>query len=247
MLNIAILDTLYKEENENNISYYIKNAYKNHELPIKNIMISNSLLKLKEKIELLKNTDVFILSLLSDNIVNESIDFIKSIEPIVNNIFIIYIIDDNVNISKFVRPSIQPAGILLIPLEKSIIYNTINEIYVEKLKNKIKDKNKFFKIKNGSDYYMIDTDTISFFEAQGKKIAVKTNGQEITFYSNFDTILNQVSNNFIRCHKGYVVNINLIVQVNFTEMILILKDKCCIPISRTYKDNIKSLFELQEV
>ena len=90
------------------------------------------------------------------------------------------------------------------------------------------------------------TADISFFEAKGKKIAVKTKGQEILFYSNFETVLRQLPDWFVRCHKGFVVNTRKIQKVNLSEMSLVLIDKCTIPVSRTYRKEIKSIVCFKE-
>ena len=132
---------------------------------------------------------------------------------------------------------------LYIPLEKARVYQTVSEIYMEYIRVSKHEEQPVFKVKSGGEYFSVNAGDISFFEAQGKKIAIKTRGQEIQFYSNFETIMEQLPDWFARCHKGYVVNTRLISQASFTEMTIILKDQSVIPISRTYRDEIRLLIE----
>lgn len=216
------------------------------ELPIKRLLIARELsLLLKNADESIKKCNVFIASF--GKMAEAYIEFVKLLRQEKKNIFIVFILDKKADVSACVRPSVRPAGILFIPLEQLRVYQTIREIYIENLRILEREEQPVFTIKNGADYFTINTGDISFFEAQGKKIALKTRGQEILFYSNFNTILEQLPDWFLRCHKGFVVNTKEILKANFTEMTLTLRDKCTIPISRTYKDEIKAFLKLREV
>lgn len=244
MLSVVVLDTLWEEEV--NISSIIKAAYVQRELPIKRLLVTHELsLLLNNADENIKRCNVFIASF--GKMAADYIEFAQLLRRNRENIFIVFILDKKVDISACVRPSVRPAGILFIPLEQLRVYQTIREIYVEHLRISEREEQPVFMIKNGADFFSVNTGDISFFEAQSKKIALKTRGQEILFYSNFETILEQLPDWFARCHKGFVVNTKEIVKANFTEMTLTLKDKCTIPISRTYRDEIRALLNLKGV
>jgi DNA-binding LytR/AlgR family response regulator len=240
MLNILLLDTL---RNENaNISGILKDAYARRDLPIKRLAVFYQMQSLmKNPIERLSRFDVFISSFtkLEDACVDLAVSFRRQSDKI----FIVFAVDKNVDIASCVRPSVRLSGILFIPLDKLMIYKTIDEIYAEYRKISERGEQPVFTVKSGGEYFTVNTGEISFFEAQGKKIAIKTRGQEILFYSNFETVLEQLPDWFIRCHKGYVVNTKLIAQTNFTDMTIRLNDQSVIPVSRTYKDEVRSLIE----
>lgn len=244
MLSIIVLDTHYEEEIS--ISMILKEAYSKRSLPIKRLAVFKELLPLlKASEEQVDRFNVLIISF--SRLQNEYIELAQNLRRRKNNLFIIFVADKKVDLSICVRPSVRPSGILFIPLERTRIYQTINEIYVELLRVVEHEEQPMFTIKNGGEYFNVNTGDISFFEAQGKKIAVKTRGQEIAFYSNFESILEQLPYWFLRCHKGYVVNTRQIVQTSFTKMTLTLKDKSVIPISRTYRDEVRLLVESKEV
>ena len=243
MLSILLLDALHQEQVD--VSNLLKIAYTQHLLPIKRLVVFNELsLLLENSFEQMSRYNVFIASFSKPE--SKYIELAKTLREQKENIFIIFIVDKQVDIAYCVRPSVRPSGILFIPLEKSRLYQTIKEIYTEYLLISEREKQPVFTIKSGGEYFTISTDDIAFFESQGKKIAIKTKGQEILFYSNFESILEQLPCWFVRCHKGYVVNTRQIVQARFTDMTLKLKDQSIIPISRTYRDEIKVLVESKE-
>jgi len=244
MLSVLLLDTLCGENI--NISDLLKAAYAQRDLPIKRLAVFNTINSLLENpIEQISSFNVLVVSFTKPE--TEYLELVKELRLKYESIFIIFIVDHMVDITSCVRPSVRPSGVLFVPLEKNLIYQTMKEIYVECMRVSGRKEQPAFTIKSGSEYFSVNTGDISFFEAQGKKIAIKTKGQEILFYSNFETILEQLPDWFIRCHKGYVVNTKLITQANFTEMMLKLKDQSYIPISRTYRNEIRSVIDSKEV
>ena len=227
-------------DKETCISELLKAAHSRRELPIKQLAVFDEFSSLLSvAMERLSHFNVFIASF--DNILDEYIAFAQKIRKLKDSIFIVFAVDKSVDISSCVRPSVRPSGILFIPLEQKRIYQNIREIYAEYLRMSSRDEQPLFSIKSGGEYFSVDTGDILFFEAQGKKIAVKTKGQEISFYSNFDAVLEQLPNWFVRCHKGYVVNLKQATGANFTDMTLTLRDRSIIPVSRTYKDDVRAL------
>jgi DNA-binding LytR/AlgR family response regulator len=240
MLSILVLDAMHKEES--NISGCLETAFRNRELPIKRLTEYHKLKPLLENaIGQVNQFNVFIASFVASEI--EYLKLSKMIRQKQENIFIVFAVDKSVDVAVCARPSIRPSGILFIPLEKQRIYQTIKEIYIEYTRKVEQYEHPVFTIKNGGEYFSVNTGDISFFEAQGKKIAIKTRGQEILFYSNFDSVLEQLPDFFIRCHKGYVVNTKLIAQASFTDMCLKLGDQSVIPFSRTYRDQVRAIME----
>lgn len=244
MLSVIVLDTLYEEEV--NVSELLKTAYARRDLPIKRLAVFNEFSSLLSSMEEHRGRfNVFVASF--SKMQNEYIEFAQNLRRQKENIFIVFVVDRKIDIASCVRPSVRPSGVLFIPLERARIYQTIREIYTEFLRVSEREEQPTFIIKSGGEYFSINTGDILFFEAQGKKIAAKTRGQEILFYSNFESILEQLPDWFIRCHKGFVVNTRQIVHASFTDMTLTLKDKSGIPISRTYRDDIRILVESKGV
>ena len=244
MLSVLLLDTLHEEEE--NATDFLKEAYSRRDLPIKHLTVYNDIQSLlRHPAEQMSRFNVFIVSFSESE--DEYIELAQEMRRLKESIFIIFAVGKTADIASFAHQSVRPSGVMFVPLEKQRVYQTVNEVYIEYMRVSERDEQSVFTVKNGSGYFSVNTGDISFFEAQGKKIAVKTRGQVILFYSNFKTVLAQLPDWFFRCHKGYVVNTKLIIHANFTEMTLKLKDQSVIPISRTYRDEIRSLIESKAV
>ena len=89
----------------------------------------------------------------------------------------------------------------------------------------------------GKNYYIclnnritVNQNDIVFVEKVGIKSIVHTKDSEIPVYSTLENIYNNLSRNFVRCHKSYIVNIDKIQNIDYTENTLSLDNnhKCSI-------------------
>lgn len=146
-------------------------------------------------------------------------------------LFVALVLPPGCDLSRFIRPSIQPSGVLFVPLDRGKLYALIREIEAER--ERTEGPSQVFAVKTGGEVFYVETQRIFFFEARSKKIALKTDVQEILFYSSFDKLQSQLPGQFVRCHKGFLVNTALIQAVRWPEMELTLRDGSVLPISRT--------------
>ena len=152
-------------------------------------------------------------------------------------LFVIFVLENPADVSAVARPSIQVSGILFAPPEQTGLFKTIWEVYREYMRVYQSDQSRFV-VKNGAENVFVNTGDICFFEAKAKKIALKTLSQEISFYSNFDSVMEQLPDGFIRCHKGFVVNSHHVRSVNWRDMVLDMSDGSTLPVSRSYKQSV---------
>jgi DNA-binding LytR/AlgR family response regulator len=115
---------------------------------------------------------------------------------------------------------------------------------IRELKGESEDDGSVFPVKNGAETKLMRACDIFFFESRGRKIALRTRAQEITFYSNFDALAAQLPNWFLRCHRGYIVNMKKMTGADFAENTLTLSDDSAIPISRTYRDAVRAAIDV---
>jgi len=163
----------------------------------------------------------------------------ETVRELQDGVHIVFILNAVEDIRCCVRPSIRPSAFLLRPPEQEELRSVLSEIYAE-LKKQGDGRREIFLLKSGGSQYRVPAGGISFFEARSKKIAMKTQTQEVEFYSNMETILSSLPDYFIRCHKGYIVNTRRITTVRGASMTIELDDGCSIPYSRSYRDTVRS-------
>jgi len=114
---------------------------------------------------------------------------------------------------------------------------------IQRLSGDDEDDGSVFPVKSGAETRLLRTCDILFFEAQGRKVALRTKAQEISFYSNFEQLTTQLPDNFLRCHRGYIVNTKKVRNVSFAESSISLSDGSNVPFSRTYRDAVRAALD----
>ena len=71
---------------------------------------------------------------------------------------------------------------------------------------------KYIKIDNKDT--IVDENMIECISRDGMKLIFHSSSEDIETYSSFKKIDNHLSHNFVRCHKSYIANINLIRNVD---------------------------------
>lgn len=101
--------------------------------------------------------------------------------------------------------------------------------------------NNYIKIDNKGTIIAIDT--IQFIEKNGMKLIYHTTFGDYHSYSSFAIIQSKLPDNFVRCHKSYIVNINNINSVKLNENIINLKDSSVCYIGPKYKNHFMEVFK----
>ena len=92
-------------------------------------------------------------------------------------------------------------------------------------------KNTFIRIDNKNT--IINQDSINFIKKDGMKLVFYTDTRVYEAYSSFNKIATSLPQNFVRCHKSYIANINKIADIQSNDNTIIFnghnnKDKCFI-------------------
>ncbi|MDU6340113.1 MAG: LytTR family DNA-binding domain-containing protein [Clostridium sp.] len=138
---------------------------------------------------------------------------------------------DGYNVSAF--------NYLLKPINDEKIFNVLDRVK-EKLE---KDKNakQFLLLSKGKNIFKIDYDDIFYIIAFDHYIDIHSKNEIYTFnrkISQLEELLPK--ENFVRCHRSYIVNIKYVKNINKNS--LLLEDDIKIPISKTRMDNTYNTF-----
>lgn len=142
----------------------------------------------------------------------------------------------------YIRPGIMPAGILFKPLSGEMALPLLEEVL--KLVRRKTQKDVFhgavFTVASHGTTYRIPMENILYFEARNKKLYIYTANAEVEFYDTLEHLLERIPEQFLRCHKSFVVNMAAAEQVSLGQNLILMEDgKIQIPISRGYKPAVK--------
>lgn len=143
---------------------------------------------------------------------------------------------------QYVSPDILPYGLLWRPME-SEANRTLLLRALRHIQNGSNEE--CFALKSRQETRRIPYGQILYFEAQDKKITLKLTSQELRFHETIAHLEQQLSAQFLRCHKSFLVNRRHIEAVDWTAQVIRMDDQSTVPISRTYRSRIKErLYEL---
>lgn len=154
--------------------------------------------------------------------------------------YIILIASPRISPMTYMRPSIGAESLMLKPLTQEQIQTVLSEAlgtYIQRFYKP--NEKKVFVLENKGGRDLIDYENIYFFESREKRVFLNTDSAEYGFYDTLDQLEERLSADFIRCHRSFLVNRNKIEKVFLSQNRLVLKGDFEIPLSRTYKPEIK--------
>lgn len=138
----------------------------------------------------------------------------------------------------FLKPDIGPNSLALRPLEKEDLQRVAGEM-LQSLRLREVSSEKSFLIAGREEYQRIRYRTICYFEARSKKIYLRLRGEEIGFAGTLDQLQKTLPKSFVRCHRSYIVNMGWVERFSLSENLLYLWEGFAIPVSRSFKNEIK--------
>lgn len=217
-----------------------------------NNVILNKISKMLESIFIKHSLDANIV--LKSNSANNVISFIK------NNKVDVLLLDINLkgnisglNIAEELRKTNKSAYIIFTTghleyvmlaykfktfdyLPKPITIEKLEETIL-RLFNDIENSSHKKYIKIGNNQTIICENDIEYIKRDGMKIVFHTNKQDYETYSSFKKIQLNLPQNFVRCHKSFIVNINKISNIETSSNTISFENNSHCLIGPKYKNN----------
>lgn len=189
-------------------------------------------------LEELARYDVFFLSFSDSG--EPVLNMARNVRKTGEDVYMLLVSEPKCDVSKFFRPSIRPGGVLFRPLQNTHLREMLHEVVSEMKRLTQGDDISAFVFKSEGVSYRIPFRDILFFEANNKKVQIHTPGQELGYYDSLENLAASLPDNFVRCHRSYMVNIQKVEEFRSCEMELKLTGGYRIPLSRSQKNTIKS-------
>lgn len=107
-----------------------------------------------------------------------------------------------------------------------------------------KGEGKTITITRGGRKITLEYNRIMFFQTSTNehKLIVHTENKSIEFFGKMKDIETEVGDDFIRCHRAYLVNKKNIKEVNYAEKLIIMKNQMSCPISYRMLGRVKNKY-----
>lgn len=120
-------------------------------------------------------------------------------------------------------------------LAKPITLDRLEETILRLFNDMYNNPTMYIKIDNKNT--LMNPESINYIEKDGMKLVFHTYNQKYVTYNSFNKIESCLPENFIRCHKSYIVNIDNIHNIESNNKILFDNKEQCF-IGPKYKNNL---------
>ncbi|RKJ21933.1 DNA-binding response regulator [bacterium D16-50] len=125
-------------------------------------------------------------------------------------------------------------------LLKNQIHDKLFEV-LRDVRQELSGQDFFFKA--GGENIRIDRRGILYLESRLRMLRLVTKTEEYVFYAGLEDVQRQLGEEFLRCHKSFLVNLEKVVR--FSKEQIVLEDGTNIPISRSYAKNVRQRLLLE--
>lgn len=149
---------------------------------------------------------------------------------------------EDISPMEYLRPGISPNGLLLKPYTQEQMKEVWEELvdnWMEKCEERTKES---FLIESRGETLSIPYRRIFYFEAREKKVFVRLKSEGYFCYGTLDAIAEILPPFFLRCHRGFLVNMKRVRQFLPAEGTLTFSNKITIPVSRNGKRLVREYY-----
>ena len=125
------------------------------------------------------------------------------------------------------------------PLTPERLEDTIFRIFDDI--NCLNSTSKFLKL--GKSKIIVKEDEIEYIKKDGMKLIYHTGNKNYEVYSSFNQIEDNLPENFVRCHKSYIVNLNNVSNIEPNKNTVLFNSKESCNIGPKYKNNLMEVFK----
>lgn len=148
-----------------------------------------------------------------------------------------------ISADKLVIPEIRPLFLWMCPLEESSLPDMFLRIcrYMACREEKDHFSHRFL-IRKKTVRKVFPYSSILYFETRNKRVILYRSGDEHEFYDSFSSMEARLPEEFVRCHRSFIVNLTYVTRVDFAHFQIILEGDIIIPVSRKYRRRTEQVF-----
>lgn len=221
-----------EEENIRRCLSELTAYYTDEKLEIKTFYKSGSFLKGLEMIDLL---DIAVI----DVTLPGALEGARLVRKRFSKTEILVIADISISPMEYMHPSIRASSLILRPIVRGW-ENVIRDFFEQMLSGSEQENTEnVLLVENRGGTFRIPFEKICYLEAKEKKVFIRTRMEEFGMNGTIERLAEQLPQNFVRCHRSFIVNTAYITRIKLSENMLYLRDGLFVPVSRSYKEAFK--------
>lgn len=126
-------------------------------------------------------------------------------------------------------------------LPKPIVDERLEETILRLMDDMKSTPSKFIRLNNNKT--IINQDEVNYIKKDGMKLVFCTNNRTYETYSSFNKIKDCLPDNFVRCHKSFIVNVKNISDINSNKNTILFAPNESCSIGAKYKNEIMEVLK----
>ena len=139
--------------------------------------------------------------------------------------------------TQYVKPEILPYALFWRPLQEGDVQETLRQLLSAIGRERTGQAEASFRVKSRQKVQYVPYGDILYFESWNKKLRLRTRHTELSFPGTLGQLEGELPEQFLRCHRSYIVNRDYVAAVNQKEHLIELEGEICVPLSRGYRKN----------
>lgn len=157
------------------------------------------------------------------------------------DLFLLVIAPPELSPMEYLRPDILAGGLLLRPFSQDQAAGVLREALAACLDRQSDAPDACFWIESRNGREAVRYSDILYFEALNKRVSLVTGVREYSVADTLDHLEQTLPDEFIRCHRAFIVRRSRISCIRLSQNCLTLDNGETLPLSRTYKPRLKGL------
>lgn len=158
---------------------------------------------------------------------------IRRIDPSIRIVFVTGYAEDYSQAIFDCPVGCEPAAFLAKPVDDKYLRAAIS-----KLKSAEKHESVFIPVGSSRSTSYIDAGSILYIVSERRQMHIFTEGGEEWCYCRVEDMMKLLPENFCRCHRSYIINLDKILRINNWSHV-VMKNGCDIPVGGVYADALK--------
>lgn len=176
---------------------------------------------------------------LLDIVDNTGVTIAEMVRKSWKNSEIMILSNPDVSPMMYLTPSIRAASLFLRPIRIEELERILYLFLKAVLSKRDSEDESSYVVENNDGKVMIPYSKIYYFEVSEKKVYARLKTKEYGQYGTLDQLALELPEQFLRCHRSYIVNTDHIARIRLSEGMIYLDDGIAIPLSRSYKGDLK--------
>lgn len=153
---------------------------------------------------------------------------------------IMLVADESVSPAEYLTPEIKATSLLLRPYDDETCESTMKDFILDCYAEDDASERKIV-IKARGKKQVIRLSDIYYIEARDTWVFFRLKDHEVGEYTRFEKVLKTLGSSFVRCHRSFAFNLDHLKGVDFSNNTINLTEELSVPLSRTYKNDMRNL------